>query len=224
MYGLIDTLKRLAKWFNSAQRGFTALQTAIVMTSSIVAAGSVGTAVVTSGTQSASEAEQAITETIQNLHGTLMIKGDMTGKANITGAHGTLGQIVFDVGLVLNDGVMDFTPPSPDPGNNGIAAPDSRNAVIISYTDGSQRVDDLYWTVMGLGRNNGDYLLEAGEMFQITVGSSTAGQNGGNLVDALNPDLSTYTSFTLTLLPAQSPPLQIDQKTPASFSKVVTLH
>lgn len=220
---LFDKLKKLVKWFSARQQGFTALQTAIVMTSSIVTAGTVATAVVSSGTESSAEVEQVITDTIQNLQGTLMIKGDMTGKAYITGAHGTLGQMVFNVGLVLNDGVMDFTPPTPDSNNNGIAGPDSRNVVIISYADGNQRVDDLYWTAMGLGRNNGDYLLEPGEMFQITVGSPTTSQNGGNLIDALNPDLSTYTLFTLTMIPAQSPPMVIEQRTPPSFSKVVTM-
>jgi hypothetical protein len=223
MNSIYEKLKRLAKWFSSKQQGFTALQTAIVMTSSVIAAGSVATAVVTSGTQASDEAQQAIAETIQNLDGTFMIKGDMTGKAEVTGAHGTLGQIVFNVGLVLNDGTMDFTPPTADPSNNGIAGPDSRNVIIISYTDAYQHVDDLYWTVMGLGKNNGDYLLEGGEMFQITVGSPVHSQNGGNLIDALNPDLSTYTAFTLEMLHAQAPALIVEQKTPASISKVVTL-
>jgi hypothetical protein len=217
-------LNRLAKWFRAGQQGFTALQTAIVLTSSVMTAGSVATAVVTSGTQTANEAEQAITETVQNLQGTLMIKGDITGKAYITGAHGTLGQMVFNVGLVLDGGMMDFTPPTVNPTNNGIAGADSSNVVIISYIDNYQRVDDLYWTAAGLGKNNGDYLLEPGEMFQITVGSANPGQNGGNLIDALNPDLSTYTNFYLNMSPAKSPALMIEQTTPASFSKVVNLH
>jgi hypothetical protein len=220
---VLEHLRGWVKWFNRRQQGFTALQTAIVMTASIVTAGTVATSVISSGTQSADEAQQAITETVQSLHGTLMLKGDMTGKATVTGAHGTIGQIVFNVSLVLNDGVMDFTPPTADPNNNGIAGADSRNVVIVSYSDSNQRVDDLYWTAMGLGKNNGDYLLESGEMFQITVGSPTAGQNGGNLTDALNPDLSTYTAFTLSVFPAKSPALVTEQRTPGTISKVVTL-
>jgi hypothetical protein len=221
---LLEHLKRLAKWFSNGQGGFTALQTAIVMVSSVVTAGSVATVVVSSGTEAADEAQQAITETVQNLSGTFMIKGDVVGKASITGAHGTLGQIIFNVGLVLNDGAMDFTPPTADPNNNGIAGPDSRNVIILSFIDANQRVDDLYWTAAGLGKNNGDYLLEGGELFQITVGSPAPGQNGGNLIDALNPDLSTYTNFTLEMLHAQSPAYSIEQRTPGTISKVVTMH
>ncbi len=199
------------------------MQTAIGLTASIAAAGSIATAVVSSGTESSHEIDQAITSTITNLEGTFIIKGEMTGKAHVTAGHGTLGQIIFNVGLVLNNGQMDFTPPAADPGNNGLAGPDSANVIIISYADTNQKADNLYWTVTKLGRNNGDNILDGGELFQITIGSPIAGQNGGNLVDALNPDLSTNTRFVLEILHAQAPGFKIESTTPSSFSKVITL-
>ena len=105
--------------------GFTALQTAIAMTASIVTAGTVASAVVSSGNQVSDEAQKAVYQTVQNLESTFMLKSTLAGKAQITGVHGTLGQIIFNVGLVLDSGSMDFTPPNPDPGNNGLAAADS---------------------------------------------------------------------------------------------------
>jgi hypothetical protein len=220
---LIEKLVKLVQRVRRAQRGFTAVETAIGLTAAIVASGAVATVVVSSGTESSQKIDQAVTETMNNLSGTFMIKSDMTGKANITGVHGTLGQIVFNVGLVLNDGRMDFTPPLADPSDSGMAADNSSNAIVICYSDANQRVDNLYWTVKALGKNNGDYILDGGELFQITVGSALAGQNGGNLVDALNPDLTTNTNFVLEMLHAQSPGLSIEQTTPSNLSKVVKL-
>lgn len=203
--------------------GFTAMQTAVGLTASVVAGGSIATAVATTGTESAGQIDQAITSTIENLYGTFMIKSDVTGQASTTGARGATGQIVFNVGLVLDDGRMDFTPPAADPNNNGLAGPDSSNSIIISYRDANQRVDNLYWTVRPLGRNNGDYVLEGGELFQIMIGNSTPGEKGGNLVNALNPVLSTNTRFVLEIMHAKSPGFTFEYTTPGSLSKIFTL-
>jgi hypothetical protein len=223
MISFISQLKNLIKPFRRTAVGFTALQTAIAMTASIVTAGTVASAVVTSGNEVSDQSQKAIYQTIQNLESTFMLKSTLAGKAAITGVHGTLGQIIFNVGLVLDTGSMDFTPPNPDPANTGLAAADSQNQIVISYSEANQRVDNLYWTVTKLGKNNGDNLLEGSELFQITVGSSSPGQNGGNLIDALSPDLSTNTAFTIEMLTSQTPVLAIDQTTPGSFTKVIIL-
>ncbi len=65
---------------------------------------------------------------------------------------------------------IDFTAPSADNGT-GIAAAGSTNKVVINYIDQNQTVNNLYWTATPLGTNNGDDLLDAGEKFQITIGS-----------------------------------------------------
>jgi hypothetical protein len=220
---LQQKIQNLVRWFSYHQQGFTAIQTAIGMTASIIAAGSIATVVVSAGTESGTKVDQVITQSVKNLEGSYMLKSDLIGKAAVAGKKGALGQIVFTVGLVLNDGVMDFTPPNPNPANNGLAGPESANVIVISYMDANQKVDDLYWTVRPLGKNNGDTLLEGGELFQITVGSPVAGSNGGNLIDALNPQLSADTKFTLELATAQTPGLVIEEKTPGTISKITQL-
>jgi hypothetical protein len=220
MIALRTLIKNFGRYFSRGRMGFTALQTAIAMTASIVTAGTVASAVVSSGNQVSDEAQKAVYQTVQNLESTFMLKSTLAGKAQITGVHGTLGQIIFNVGLVLDSGSMDFTPPNPDPGNNGLAAADSQNQIVISYADANQRVENLYWMVNKLGKNNGDNILEGGELFQIIIGSTTPGQNGGNLIDALSPDLTTNTAFAIEMQSAQTPLLVIDQKTPGSFTKV----
>lgn len=223
MKDLFQKIKNILLKCKINQTGFTAIQTAIGVSASVIAAGSVATVVVSAGDEGSAEIQQAIHQSLENMSNTFMLKSNLIGKASTTGAHGTLGQIVFNVGLVLNDGQMDFTPPSADPSNNGMAGLNSANSIVISYIDANQRVDNLYWTVTPLGKNDGDYFLEGGEIFQITVGSPVVGQGGGNLIDVLNPRLSTNTNFQLELLHAQTPGLTIQEKTPSSFTKVVTL-
>jgi hypothetical protein len=216
-------IQNLVRWFSARQQGFTAIQTAIGMTASIIAAGSIATVVVSAGTESSQTVQQTISQSVKNLEGSYMLKSDLIGKAGVTGKKGTLGQIVFTVGLVLDEGVMDFTPPNPNPANNGLAGPDSANVIVVSYMDANQKVDDLYWTIRPLGKNNGDTLLEGGELFQITIGSPAAGSNGGNLLDALNPQLAADTKFTLELATAQTAGLVVEQKTPGTISKITQL-
>ncbi len=223
MPGFIHKLKTLIISSAKGRAGFTAIQMAIGMTASIIAAGSVATMVISSGTGLSNQTEEAVDQTISSLEGTFMLRSDLYGKASITGAHGTLGQITFTVGLVLSSGEIDFTPPAANPDNNGLAAPDSQNRIVISYTDANQRVENLFWTVNLLSCGDGDYILEGGELFQITVGSAAEGQDGGNLIDALNPDLSTNSRFVLELKHAQTPGLTIETGTPGSFTNVVTL-
>jgi hypothetical protein len=222
MNGVIGNLKNLIRNLINQEKGFTAIQTAVGVVSSVAVAGSLGTVVVNSATSASDQVEQAVYQTIENIEGTYDLRGSVIGVASKTGAAGNLGQITFSVALVSSGGKMDFTPPSASPENNGLAGPDSANIITISYTDENQYVDNLYWTVQKLGRDNGDYILEGGEMYQITIGGSKiAGQNGGNLVDALNPDLTTNTRFSLDIKSPQSPILVLERTTPSYFRNII---
>jgi hypothetical protein len=222
MNGIIGNLKKFIGNLVNQEKGFTALQTAVGVVSSVAVAGSLGTVVVNSATSASDQVEQAVYQTIANIEGTYDIRGSLIGVASKAGAKGTLGQLTFSVALVMGEGSMDFTPPSPSSENDGLAGPDSTNIITIAYTDDNQYVDNLYWTVQKLGRDNGDYILEGGEMYQITIGGSKiAGEKGGNLVDALNPDLSTNSRFSLDIKSPQSPILVIERTTPAYIHNIV---
>lgn len=222
MNGIIRNITKLIRNLVSQEKGFTALQTAVGVVSSVAVAGSLGTVVVNSATSASDEVESAIYQTIDNIEGTYDLRGSLIGIASKAGANGNLGQLTFSVALVMGEGSMDFTPPSPTQENNGLAGPESNNIISIAYTDENQYVDNLYWTVQKLGRDDGDYLLEGGEMYQITIGGSKiAGENGGNLVDALNPDLSTRTRFSLDIKSPQTPILVLERTTPSYINKIV---
>lgn len=224
MFGLIKKFTTLWKAFVREQSGFTAIQTVIGAVALVGAAGSVAGGVVTSGTQAAEQSKQKIEQVIENIQGTFMLKGSVIGMANTTGAQGTLSQISFIVGLVIQGGAADLTPPTPSPDNSGLAGPESNNLIVISYTDDNQHVENLYWTVTKLGKDDGDNLLEGNELFQITIGGDIQpGRAGGNLVDALGIDLSPDSKFTIEMTTPQGAVLAFDRTTPSSFHRCVNL-
>jgi hypothetical protein len=215
--GLISFLGRVF----SQQQGFTSLQLAIGTVSTLVVAGGLTATAAVSGEDMSQEVDKQITEALNNISGTYMVRSSIYGQAVAEGPRGTIGQLIFTVGLVGTGGSVDFTPPSPSADNTGIAAAGSLNTIIVSYTDTNQHIDDLYWTVTPLGQNDGDYILEEHELFQITLGGSqTPGENGGNLVNALTTPLGTNTTFSLEMGSSQGPVLSFDRTTPSYLKKV----
>ena len=118
---------------------------------------------------------------------------------------------------------MDFTAPTADSAT-GLAAADSNNTIVISYIDEDQRQDDLYWTVTKLGKADADDLLEVNEMFQVTLGSVTAGSGAGNLIDALTTDLTANKQFTIEVKPPVGAVLNIERTIPAYIDTIMNLH
>jgi hypothetical protein len=222
MNAILGNFIQFLRGLVNQEKGFTAIQTAIGVVSSVAVAGTLGTAVVNSASDASEQTQQAVEQAITNIQGTYDLRGSVIGIASKTGSEGSLGQLTFSIALVSSDGAMDFTPPSPSPDNTGLAGPESKNIIVISYTDENQYVDNLYWTVSKLGSDNGDYILEGKEMYQITIGGSrVAGEKGGNLVDALNPDLSTYDKFSIDIKSPQSPILMLERTTPAYIHNIV---
>jgi hypothetical protein len=221
MPGILDKIIKLLGRVFSRQKGFTTLQMAIGTVSALVVAGGVTTTVAMSSDGLTEEIDKQITETLNNISGTYMIRSSIYGQSTAEGSRGIIGQLVFTVGLVTTGGSVDFTPPEPSAENTGLAAAGSLNTIVICYTDDNQHVDDLYWTVTPIGQNDGDYILEEHEQFQITLGGGvTPGENGGNLVNALTIPLSTNTGFNIEMGASQGPVLAFERSTPSYLKKV----
>jgi hypothetical protein len=222
MPGILEKLiKGLGRVF-SQQKGFTTLQMAIGTATALVVAGGLTTTAVVSSDDLASEVDNQITQAMKNITATYMIRSSIYGQATAEGPRGALGQLIFTVGLVTAGGSADFTPPLPSPDNTGLAAAGSQNTIVISYTDDNQHIDNLYWTVTPIGQNDGDYILEEHEQFQITLGGSiNPSENGGNLVNALSTPLTTNNTFSIEMGSAQGAVLAFDRTTPSYFKKLI---
>jgi archaellin len=224
MFGLTEKLHRIFKLLNRNQRGFTAVQAVICSAALLGTSATVAGGIIASGAEASDRTEDKINETIQHIQSTFMLKGSVVAMAEETGSRGKVSQIIFSVSLVTEGGAADFTPPSPDEENSGTAGPHSDNVIVISYIDEYQHSDNVFWTVKKLGRDDGDYLLETNELFQITIGGDLQpGKNGGNLVDLLDYDLTTYTPFNIQVGAPQGAMLEFERSTPASLNRCSNL-
>ena len=75
---------------------------------------------------------------------------------------------------MLGGEAIDFTPPTANTANDGkaLTGTGATNKVVINYIDQNQKINNLYWTITTLGKDNGNNLLETNEKFQITIGNT----------------------------------------------------
>ena len=212
----------MLKKFLRQEKGITGLETAIILIAFVVVAAVFAYTALSAGLFSTQKAQEAVYSGLKEAQSTLEMKGAVIATANITGKDtdgANIGQITFTVANVLGGDAIDFALPAG--GALGVATGTSHK-VVINYIDQSQAIDDLYWTVSKLGTDDGDYLLETGEKFQITVGDADGGA-AGNLVQALTPDLGTNDTFTLQVLTPAGAVLTIERTIPAYIDEIINL-
>jgi len=101
------------------------------------------------------------------------------------------------------------------PGNEPVDFTDTsagNNKVIISFADQNQRISSVNWTMQKLNSGNDDNLLDANELFLITVDLSNT--------DNVGP----YSTFTLEVKPPVGAVLPIERTVPARVSQYVNLY
>ena len=218
-------LKRIFKGMWKNQKGITGLETAIILIAFVVVAAVFAYTVLSAGLFATQKSQEAVYAGLKEAQSSLELRSGVIATAGTTGASGTVKQISFIVSNALGGEPMDFTAPTANTSdNNGVAAPNSSNKVVINYVDQDQAVDDLYWTVTKLGSADSDDLLEANEKFQITVGNSTTGAGGGSLVDALGTDLTVNKQFSIIVSTPVGAVLEIERTTPAYIDTIMNLH
>jgi flagellin FlaB len=207
----------MLKKFFRKEKGITGLETAIILIAFVVVAAVFAYTALSAGLFSTQKAQEAVYSGLKEAAGTVELKGAVIATGNSTGDDGKIGEITFTVASVLGGEPIDFTPPSG--GADGVATGDSHK-VVINYLDSEQEIDDLYWTVNKMGNDDGDNLLETGEKFQITIGS----QSGeGNLVDALDDELSVNRTFSLIIMTPFGAVITIERTTPPYIDKIINL-
>jgi flagellin FlaB len=206
------------------EKGITGLETAIILIAFVVVAAVFAYTALSAGLFATQKSQEAIYSGLREAQSTLELKGAVIATANTTGDSGNVQQISFILANVLGGEAVDFTPPTADSSHNGTASSTSTNKVVIKYIDKNQTVNNLFWTFTPLGNDNGNNLLEMNEKFQVTVGDPVPGAAGGNLVNALQPDLGANTAFTLEVLTPGGAVLQIPRNTPPTIDKIMNLH
>jgi flagellin FlaB len=153
--------------------------------------------VLSAGIFSSQKGQEAVYTGLQQARSTLELKGDVVATGNST----EVQQLIFSVGNALDGEAIDLTDTT---GNN---------VTVISYSSENVRTEELSWTASPQGWSDSDTLLEAGEMFEITVDMTGAGENIG-----------TYQTFTIEVKPPVGSALRIERTTPAALDAVMILY
>jgi flagellin FlaB len=190
-------LSRLIGKLHGDERGITGLETAIILIAFVVVASVFAYTVLSAGIFSSQKGQEAVYTGLEQARSTLELKGDVVALANATAVTG----LIFSLGNALDGEAIDLTDTT---GNN---------VTVISYSSLGNRTEELDWTSATQGWGDSDSLLEAGEMFEITVDLTTAGETIG-----------TYHVFQLEVKPPTGAALFIERTTPAALDSVMILH
>ncbi len=211
--------------YYSAEQGITGLETAIILIAFVVVASVFAYVVLSAGIFATQKSQEAIHHGLDEAKSAIEMRGNLIAKAEFIGTSGKISQFVFTLGGALGmTEPIDFSEPTPDPSNNGLASATSPNLVVVTYQDQDQCVHNLFWTVTKLGCSDSDDLLENDEMFELVIGAPVHGQNGGNLVDALPLGLGTNKNFSIEVKPPTGATLCFERTTPAFIDMVINLN
>jgi flagellin FlaB len=180
------------------ESGQTALEAAIILIAFIVVASVFAFAVLSAGSESTERGQEAIYAGLEDVQSSLSVKGAVI--AQDTTSSQTVDTVVFTVAKVSGGEPVDMTDTS---GNN---------TIVIGYRDEAQFVNEIDWAVNWIGDNDGDALLEEGELAEVSVDLS-----------ALTTPLAGNTQFTIEIKPPTGAVFQLKRTTPAAIEAVMEL-
>jgi archaeal flagellin FlaB len=194
---LVKSAVRLVKRFGKEEAGITALETAIILIAFVVVASVFAFTMLSAGTFSTERGKETIYAGLNEVKSSMEVKGGViaVATASTSTTSGTVTSLIFTLGNVLEGEPINL--------NTGANA-----EIVMEYRDATQRIPipNSAWDVVWLGTNNGNGLLEGGELAEITVDLSASN---------LTNDLRTNTSFVLEVKPPSGAVLNFQRTTPA---------
>ena len=203
------------------ESGITALETAIILIAFVVVAAIFAFTVLSTGTFLTERSKEAAYAGLQEVRGSMEMRGSTvisgTTPVVVTTACGgddatsinTAKTLFFTLANVAGGQPVDLTPSV------------GKQVTTLSYRDKYQNINlntataPALWSVSWIGKNNGDNILEPGELAQIEV----------TLPDATNTcPLGPNQSFGIEIKPPQGGVLQMERTTPARIDTVTDLH
>jgi flagellin FlaB len=192
-------LKGLYKGLRRDERGITGLETAIILIAFVVVASVFAYTVLSAGIFSSQKGQEAVYSGLSEARATMEIKGSMFAYGN--DGNTSVDEVSFTLTNAMKGQAIDLKP------NTG----NGTSVTIISYTDSTQHTSDLEWSVVYIGKNNGDNLLEQDEQAVITV-------------DLTTESPGTYATFTIEVKPVAGASLILNRTLPARIDPVIDLH
>ncbi|MBI5930609.1 MAG: hypothetical protein HY862_14975 [Chloroflexi bacterium] len=178
------------------ERGQSALETAIILIAFVVVASVFAFAILSSGSKSTEKGQSAINAGLEGVQSSMTVKGTVIAEGTGT----NVDDVVFTMALVAGGDPVDLTSTA------------GSNVVVIGYRDEAQLVNEVDWSVAWIGANDGDDLLEEGELAEITVDLS-----------GLTTPLTAKTAFTIEIKPPKGAVINLTRTTPAAIEAVMEL-
>jgi flagellin FlaB len=204
------------------ESGITALETAIILIAFVVVAAIFAFTVLSTGTFLTERSKEAAYAGLQEVRGSMEMRGStvISGTTSVVvssacGGDGatainTAKTLYFTVANVAGGQPVDLTPSV------------GKQVTTLAYRDKYQNVNlnaaglPALWDVSWIGKNNGDDILEPGELAQIEVTLPTAAAN--------TCPLGPNQTFSIEMKPPQGGVLQMERTTPARIDTVTDLH
>ena len=192
-------MKNKMKMLLKNESGVTALETAIILIAFVVVAAVFAFTILSAGTYSTEQSREAIYAGLEEVQGSVEIRGSVIAYGLITSPTDVITHVVFTVANVAGGNAVDFRTTDP--------------VVVVEYRDANNRAEISTWTKTPLGYDDGDDLLEERELFEITV--------------PISPTVTTLginTQFVVEVKPPSGSPLYIERTTPANIDQINDLH
>ena len=192
-------MRKLFKLFNR-EDGITGLETAIILIAFVIVASVFAFVVLSTGLFSAERGKETVFAGLEKARGNMEVRGALTvADTDTNGTIDSADEIVFNVALAAGGFPISLDPAA------------YTNTVVINWIDAQDRVADTGYTVDWI-LEDGDTLLEVGELAEITVSPPT----GSTLVP--------NEIFTLEVIPPSGGTNLINRTMPPAIDDVMDLH
>jgi len=192
-------MRKLIRLFNR-EDGITGLETAIILIAFVIVASVFAFVVLSTGLFSAERGKETVFAGLEKARGNLEIRGALTvADTDTNGTIDSADEIVFNVALAAGGFPISLDPTA------------YTNTVVINWIDAEDRVAATTYTVNWI-LDDGDDLLEVGELAEITVSPPSGSSLAENEI------------FTLEVIPPSGGTNLINRTMPPSIDDVMDLH
>ena len=172
------------------QRGMTGLETAIILIAFVTVASVLAYSVLSAGIFSAERGKATVYQGLESAQATMEVQGSVLG---LSPNQSKLEQVVFSVGLTMNDEKVDM------------------DSVVINYFDNEEHSENVTWSsaLAGGSTERGTAnMMEFDEQHVVTVTIPATATR------------EFYDEFTLQVIPPTGATLTIQRVMPGSIEKV----
>lgn len=204
------------KLFNK-KKGITGLETAIILIAFVIVASVLSYVVISAGLFSSQKAKTAVNKGLEQSGSTLELKGNVVAiiQAPADATSNVVNRICLTVGLVPGGSALDLTPNTPPTLPVPADWTPANTRLIISYSDSSQMLPSLFYTVDYINANNSDDMLDPQEIATITVYMDQDYYADDTSINYMPNPVAAGSSFSLNITPPDGSILPVDRLIPS---------